>query len=188
MRRAVFLIDSFDGTGTGFIIREDGLAVTAFHVVEGQRWARVLLDNGRLIDARVLAADIANDVALLGLNGFPDEEFPRIEVVVDDVRVGDSIAVYGYPIESYFATKFAAGDLSVNQGIVSSIRNRAEGGRVIQTDAVLNPGNSGGPMVDSSGRVVGVVVSAIVGRDIAGLGFATHFDHIQALIETVRFP
>lgn len=160
------------GGGTGFIVNSDGLVVTNRHVVEGSGSARVQLTTGANHTAQVVDQHDTLDLAYLDIDA--STEFTPIAVGdSDDVRVGESVIVIGFPIADQLGA-----EPTVSQGIVSA---RREG--LIQTDAPVNPGNSGGPMLDQFGNVVGVVVSRVDqsgGRDISGIGFAIPVNEVKA--------
>jgi S1-C subfamily serine protease len=144
---------AFPNGGSGFFVDDHGTLLTNHHVVDGAHHVEVVLPDGRETTARVLGGDAHTDLAVLKLE---DDEAPPQGVALADsgeLRVGELVLAIGSPFG-------LAG--SVTMGIVSALGRslRAGSGRlienVIQTDAALNPGNSGGPLVDTRGRVVGV--------------------------------
>ncbi|HET6350052.1 MAG TPA: trypsin-like peptidase domain-containing protein [Candidatus Krumholzibacteria bacterium] len=153
------------GAGSGFVIAPDGFIVTNHHVVEKASEVTVVFTDGRELAARVVGSDASTDLALLRVaeGGLVPVEIGHSE----GLRVGQLVIAIGNPL-GFQST--------VSTGVVSALgRNlRGQNGRlienVIQTDVALNPGNSGGPLVDSRGRVVGVNTAMI--RMAQGLCFA----------------
>ena len=149
--------------GTAFLISRDGLALTNEHVIAGQSELRARLRGGREFQARVVRVDKEADIALI-------EIACALECKTADLaptlpRVGVDVLAIGTPLSETLAR-------SVTKGVVSGLRRRGPL-TLIQTDASVNPGNSGGPLVDAlSGSVVGVVSSKIVSRDVEGVAFA----------------
>ncbi len=138
----------FHGQGSGFIISRDGLVLTSAHVVQGARRITVRLSDGRQLRARLLGTDPTTDVAVLRLDA---TDLPVLRAGrVDLLQVGDPVVTIGSPFGL---------EQSVSHGIVSA-KGRALPGFAavphIQTDVPVNPGHSGGPLLDASALVVGV--------------------------------
>jgi len=157
----VVTIKSGAATGAGFIITEDGYVLTAAHVVSGLKTVSVQLHNGLVLDADVVRVDEGADVALIKL---PGTSHKPLELASDDPNVGIDVYVIGDPTGEELSS-------SVAKGIVSGQR-KIEGNKFIQTDASVNPGNSGGPLIGKDGRVFGIVSMKYVGVELQGLGFA----------------
>lgn len=146
-----------EGSGSGFIIDQSGFIVTNNHVVEGARQIEVTLTDGRSVTGRVVGTDPATDLALVKIpaDGLPVALFGDS----DKLLAGQLVIAIGNPLGF---------QNTVSTGVVSALGRsiRTDSGRlvenVIQTDVSLNPGSSGGPLVDSRGRVVGVNTAVII--------------------------
>lgn len=153
------------GSGSGFLIRGDGLAVTNSHVVGGRRQLVAETDDGDRVDAAVIGDDPATDIALVRLGA---NDLPYCEVGdSDSLQVGQLVVAVGSPLGLHS---------TVSTGVVSARGRslRGQDGRlienIVQHTAPINPGNSGGPLVDSHGRVAGVNTAIIAMAQ--SLGFA----------------
>ena len=161
------------GTGTGFIINEDGLVVTNKHVVEGNSQIAVRLVAGTEYQANVTQRHPDLDLAYIEIDA--TLSFTPIAIGDSDkIRVGEDVIAIGFPLGRSLGL-----EPTVSVGIVSAKRENR-----LQTDASLNPGNSGGPLLDMFGQVAGVVVSRLEtdnsGRPVAGIGFAIPINAVKS--------
>ena len=159
--------------GSGILLASDGLVLTSRHVIEGADDLRVELDDGRSFAGRVVARDALLDIALLrlaGAKGLPVAELGSSGAM----RVGEPVIVIGNP--------FGIGP-SVRRGILSAPPREVEdgpSGELLQSDAAMNPGDSGGPMLDARGRVIGV--STAILDHAQGVSLAVPIDDVRAVL------
>ena len=182
IQAGVVQITTGSGSASGFIITDDGMVVTNEHVVSGENRVGVWLTNGRRYDAEVLDRDATSDLALLQIDGAGSLD----PIAVGDpntVRIGDEVLALGFPLADTIGT-----NLTVTRGIISSTR-LVDGVQLLQTDASLNPGNSGGPLVNIDGEVVGVNASRIeetdTGRPVSNIGFAVSVSELERRLPTL---
>ena len=152
--------DGDTGSGTGFVVRSDGLVVTNRHVVDDASTVTVRMnasDGQRLeLTGRVLGRGILADLAVIQLDS--NRTFATLPLGDSDaVAQGDEITAWGYPLSSFLGT-----DPTLTRGIISSTNRIFEDTDYLQTSAAIAPGNSGGPVVDRFGRVVGVNTAGLV--------------------------
>ncbi|MBK8555425.1 MAG: trypsin-like peptidase domain-containing protein [Lewinellaceae bacterium] len=166
-RAVIVQIATPNSTGTGFYLRDRGLIVTNFHVVEGNR--AVIIEGGNLPKqlVSVLYADRKYDLAFLAASG-DLEQLPTVQLAPEgkQIKERDPVTAMGHP----FGLKF-----SVKSGIVSNTREMMNNIPYLHIDAALNPGNSGGPLVDNDGEVVGVNTFIIRDGDNIGFSLPVHF-------------
>lgn len=176
----VGLDDDTAAVGTGVIFSPDGYFVTNYHVIQGGVECRAMLDNGRSYSAFYVAGDEENDLAVLKMQSsslLPAAQFGDSEALT----VGDDVYAIGNPLGIEFRG-------TLTNGIVSAInRDVLVDGRtmtLIQTNAALNSGNSGGPLINQYGQVVGINVVKMSSRrsTVEGLGFSIPSASIERLV------
>ena len=139
--------------GSGVIISEDGYVVTNNHVVDGATKLRVKLNDGRTFDAKLIGKDSATDVALLKIDG--DDDLPTLPFGSSDaLRLGEWVLAIGSPFD--LQSTITAGIVSAKARNLGAIPNDFRIESFIQTDAAVNPGNSGGALVNTRGELVGI--------------------------------
>jgi S1-C subfamily serine protease len=168
---AVAQVESSAGKGSAFFVATDKLLTNA-HVVREDRFVTVLTQDGRKLQARVSATARDFDLAVLTVQDPRSDQVVLSLGTLDQARVGQELVAIGSPLGLL--------QNSVTRGILSGIR-RVGPATVLQTDAALNPGNSGGPLLDRSGLVLGINTSILRGSQ--GLNFAVAADHARALLE-----
>ena len=173
-------------TGTGFVVDGKGHIVTAAHVVDGASSISVKFQDGTTRTAKVLGTDNATDVAVLSVDPSGLTLHPLALGSSASLSIGDEVAAIGDPF-TY--------DRSLSTGVVSgldrtiSAPNGFTVAHAIQTDAALNPGNSGGPVLDASGRVIGIVDQIATNgssETSSGVGFAVPIDLVRSELSTAR--
>jgi len=175
---AVVKLEVGDYVGTGMIIDRTGYVLTCNHLVEDTQSASAILYGGGQYNATVISRDSQKDLAIIKLNA-TGIDFPSVTLGdAGKLKVGQEIIVVGYSLG-------LEGETTISKGIVSAFRN-VEGVDYIQTDAAVNPGNSGGPMVDQTGSVVGVFTFKLVGEAVEGVSFAVSINSAKQFIsETI---
>jgi serine protease Do len=165
------------GTGAGFIVDPEGFIVTNQHVVANADRIRVKLHDGRTQAAAVMGADNATDLALLKIT--VDGLTPLQLGDSDALRVGDSVIAIGNPLEY---------ERSVTAGIVSALGRKVYEAEpfenFIQTDAAINRGNSGGPLLNKRGEVIGV--NTVIRSDGRGISFAVPSNVVKRVVAQLR--
>jgi S1-C subfamily serine protease len=165
--------DSGDLLGSGFIISADGKIATNLHVVRELQRGGVQLASGEKFDSfSILSFDERKDIAIIKIPGF---DLPAVKLGNSNAaQVGEPVLIVGSPLGL---------QSSVTTGVISSIRDDPFGGgfKVIQTAAAVNPGNSGGPLVNGLSEVIGVVTYKIKGGE--SLNFAIPINYVRGLID-----
>lgn len=173
-----------EGQGSGIIYSEDGYIITNYHVVEAaiknsSASVYVLFPNSdEEIIAKIVGSDETTDLAVLKVDkkGLLAAEFGKSE----SVKVGELAVAIGNPLGQEFAGSITVGYISaVNRTITTSGRTY----NLIQTDAAINSGNSGGALVNSTGHIIGVNTAKIVAQDVEGMGFAIPIDEVLPIVE-----
>ena len=174
---AVVSIETPSGKGSGFILNDDGYAITNHHVIDGEtRIAAILYQNTptglarrRIDGVEIVALNPFLDLALIKLPPQKDLKLGHVFLgSLDDVNAGDGVFAVGNPLGL---------ERSVSQGIVSTRNRNFEGLVYLQTDAAINPGNSGGPLFNLRGEVVGVTNMKATQGD--NLGFAIPISYVK---------
>ena len=171
------------GTGSGFLIDDEGHVLTNQHVVDNAQSVTVRFPDGDEIDARVVGADASSDVAVLELETVPSGVTPLELGASESLEIGDLVVAIGSPFGL---------EGTVTSGIVSALHRELtapDGFTIdgaIQTDAAINPGNSGGPLLDGQGRVIGInsqIASSSGGNE--GIGYAVPIETAREVSEAL---
>jgi serine protease Do len=171
--KSVVTVKTDVAQGTGFIIDKDGYVVTNAHVLSGGKTVEAIDYQQNTIPAQFIGYDANLDIALLKIPVTND----RLKLAnSDDVQIGEKVIAIGNPLGLQF---------SVSQGIVSAVNREGSNGldAYIQTDAALNPGNSGGPLINTDGEVIGINNFKIGGSE--NLGFALESNYIKEAVDEI---
>ena len=180
------------GLGSGFIINEDGYILTNYHVISGSTDVKVLLSNGKEAAAKVVNYDSSMDIAMLKLED--GTEIPGVAELGDSDALypGQDVIAIGTPLSKEFAQTLTKGVVSaVGRQVGSESGNTLE---VIQTDAAINSGNSGGPLVNTKGQVIGINSMKLgnsgssSNASIEGMGFSIPINVAKERIDSLSKP
>jgi len=171
------------GYGTGFIIRADGLIITNHHVIEGATAVKVVLSDGRVYDAEIVGSDPITDVGVLELE--TTDLVPLALGAADTLTVGMPAIAVGSPLG-------LDGGPSLSVGVISALGREVQTGPevvlfgMIQTDAPITNGSSGGALVDSNGKLIGITTAIGASQlGIEGIGFATPIEIVERVANEI---
>jgi len=176
-----------ENVGTGVVIVEDGTILTNLHVVQGASRLSVTFADGTESDAALVGARAEHDLAVLKARRLPDDLVPATMRSTADLAPGDEVVAVGFP--------FGIGP-SASAGVISGLRREyiaPSGARLtnlIQFDAAVNPGNSGGPLVTTEGEVIGIVTGLLnptEQRVFVGIGFAVPIENAAGAVGLTPF-
>ncbi len=187
------IVDSYSySSGSGVLVAYDddldlSYVLTCYHVVEdGTTYTVTLSDQETTLEAYLVGGDPATDIALLSISG-TDYSYATISTA-DDLRLGDQIVIIGNPLGTLPGSVTSGYVSYLNRSVVSESYRTMQ---LIQTDATINSGNSGGGMFDMYGRLVGIVNAKYIDDGVEGLGFAipisTAYDVMSSILETAEY-
>ncbi len=171
--KSVVTVRTDVGQGTGFLITDDGYIVTNAHVLSGGRTIQVINYEQNTIDADFIGYNSDFDIALLKIQG----NYERLTLAdSEDIQIGEKVIAIGNPLGLQF---------SVSEGIVSAVDRLGPNNlpAYVQTDAALNPGNSGGPLINTDGKVIGINNFKIGSGE--SLGFALESNYIEEAVNEI---
>lgn len=171
--KSVVTIKTDVGQGTGFIITNNGYAITNAHVLSGGREIYAIAYDQTKLNTAFIGYNGNLDIALLKI----EEDYPKVKFAdSNDVQIGEKVIAIGNPLGLQF---------SVTEGIVSAVHRKGPNNveAYIQTDAALNPGNSGGPLINKDGKVIGINNFKI--SDGENLGFALESNFIIDIVNEI---
>ena len=174
------------GAGSGFIISEDGYIVTNYHVIDGANSIKVTLNNGESYDATLIGGEELNDVAVLKVNGVTGLK-PVVLGDSDSLVVGETVSTIGNALGAYSFSQTSGTVSATGRSVTMSDGSVMN---MIQTDCTINNGNSGGPLFDQYGRVVGITSAKLSNNGstssseatIEGMGFAIPLNDVLSII------
>ena len=174
-----------ESSGSGFIISADGYVVTNYHVIDKATGVSITTHGGQSLKATVVGYDSANDIALLKVAG---ENMPFVTLGSSDkMAVGDQVVAIGNPLGDLTST-LTVGYISAKDRVLSTDGSVIN---MLQTDAAINAGNSGGPLFNMSGEVIGIITAKFSGNSssgasIEGLGFAIPTDDVAGILSDLK--
>lgn len=172
-------------SGTGFIVTADGYVITNYHVIEGGTKVTVTTHDDRELDAQIIGYEKNNDLAVLKVE---EENLPYAVIGSSaELQVGDQVVAIGNVL-STFASSLTVGYVS---GVDRVVDTDGVAMNMIQTDVAINSGNSGGPLFNMKGEVVGITTAKFSGQsssgvNIEGIGFAIPMDDVTGMIEDLK--
>lgn len=172
-------------SGSGFVISQDGYVATNYHVVEGSEKVQVQTADGKTYTAVVVGSDVTNDVALLKVDA--KDLVPVTLGSSADVVVGQQVVAIGNALGEYSST-LTVGYVSAKDRVIATDGTTIN---MLQTDAAINSGNSGGPLLDMNGNVIGIITAKISGTSssgasIEGIGFAIPIDDVAGMLQDLK--
>ncbi|HEV2754749.1 MAG TPA: trypsin-like peptidase domain-containing protein [Actinomycetota bacterium] len=170
------------GSGSGVVVRSDGIVVTNAHVVAGATAISVTTSDGMRREASVVGSDPEHDIALLKVGA---EDLTPITIGSSDaLQLGDDVVALGHPLGlGTTATRGIVSGLDRTIRVGDGAFGSSELRGLLQTDAAINPGNSGGALVDSEGRLVGINTAAASASSAENVGFAVAIDEALPVVE-----
>jgi S1-C subfamily serine protease len=172
--KSVVTIRTDISQASGFFVANGGYIITNAHVMEGASEANVITYDGKVYPIYRIGGDTDIDLILLKIE---ETSYAPLELAnSDDAKIGEKVIAIGNPLGLQF---------SVSEGIVSAVHRQGENGlnAYIQTDAALNPGNSGGPLINSQGKVIGINNFKV--GDGESLGFALESNYIKSFVNDI---
>ena len=168
---SVVVVYTNTGFGSGFSIKEN-IILTNAHVVGNNKKVALNLYDGTMIEGAVIKTDVEKDLALIGI----DKTITPLSINTEKINIGQEVYAIGAPKDMPY---------TMTKGIVSALDRKLGKNTYIQIDASVNSGNSGGPLVDENGKVIGIIT--LKASDAEGIGFAINTNDINAFIENEEY-
>ena len=183
LSQSLFGLSEAEGEGSGIVYSADGYIITNYHVIEqavnnNSAKIYVLMSDGKEYDATVVGSDKTTDLAVIKVDAteLTAAEFGNS----DSIKVGELAVAIGNPLGQEFAGTVTGGYIS---GLNRTVTVDNVVYNLIQTDAAINSGNSGGPLVDASGRVIGINTVKVSATGVEGIGFAIPINEVLPIVE-----
>jgi len=182
-----------EGSGSGFIYKLDNdyaYIMTNHHVVDGAKKVTIITNNDEEIEAKVLGSDEYLDIAVIQIK--KKDYMEKLTIISSDKKpnLGDTVFTIGSPVGYEYRNTVTSGIISgLDRHVEVSVKNSSQEDyvmEVIQTDTAVNPGNSGGPLFNSNGEVIGVISMKFVNNSIEGMGFAIPIDLAMKHVATLE--
>jgi S1-C subfamily serine protease len=179
-KEEVIAIDDITrSSGTGFLIKDSNLVITAHHVVGKAKSIGVRFPDGSIFPAEIVGRDAQNDVAILRLEFFTPSPERGFEIDASpDIAPGETVHALGYPLGETLGKQ-----PSIVSGQVSAVVGMKEAENQFRITAPINPGNSGGPILNESGKVVGIAVAVIRDQKIEGVAFGIKINAVVPMLQ-----
>ena len=178
------------GSGSGFVYKKDdnsGYILTNYHVIDGCDEVYITNIKGETVEAKILGADEYTDIAVLKID---EEDVLQVAEFgsSEETNLGDTVFTVGSPLGKDYMGSVTKGIISGKDRVVtvSSSTNNQYVMEVLQVDAALNPGNSGGPLVNINGEVIGINSMKLVESKIEGMGFAIPIELVKSISEKLE--
>ena len=169
---SVVVVYTDTGVGSGFSVKEN-IIITNAHVVGYNKKVTVNLYDGTAIKGEVIKTDISKDLALIKV----DKTIAPLKMISENLSIGQEVYAIGTPKDMPY---------TMTKGIISALKRKIGKNSYIQIDASVNSGNSGGPLVDDTGNVIGIIT--LKASDAEGIGFAINTEDINRFIEGEEIP
>jgi len=167
-------------SGSGFIITSDGYIVTNYHVIQNAEKLTVTLNNEEKLEATVIGYDSGNDVALIKVEA---EGLTPVSIGdSDELRVGETVCAIGNPLGELTNTLTIGGVSALDR----EVNTDGTPINMMQTDCAINEGNSGGPLFDMNGNVIGITTAKYYGSTIEGIGFAIPINDVMRIVADLK--
>lgn len=173
-----------EGMGSGIIINEEGYILTNYHVISGASTVKVIFNTGKEVTAKIVNFDQTSDIAVIKVT--ESVTMPGVAKLGDSstIQAGELAVAIGNPLGKEFLGSVTVGVISA----VNRVIDEASKIKYIQTDAAINEGNSGGPLLNGNGEVIGINTAKITATGVEGLGFAIPINQVKDKLQGLLKP